>query len=77
MKSLNYLMGHILYQIFKTNLTDNPPIRICVSEIENRIPFRMGTSYCFEVSMSETMKLFGSTKCKITKDENCENVPHL
>ena len=23
------------------------------------------------------MKLFGTTKGKITKDENCENVPYL
>ena len=27
--------------------------------------------------MFETMKLLGSTKNKITKDENGENVPHL
>ena len=27
--------------------------------------------------MPETMKLFGGTKSKITKDENGENVPHL
>ena len=27
--------------------------------------------------MPETMKLLGSTKNKITKDKNCENVPHL
>ena len=27
--------------------------------------------------MFETMQLFGSTKCKITKDENGENVLHL
>ena len=27
--------------------------------------------------MPETMKLLGSNKCKITKDENGENVPHL
>ena len=27
--------------------------------------------------MSETMKLLGSIKDKITKDENSENVPHL
>ena len=24
-----------------------------------------------------TMELFGSTEIKITKDENCENVPYL
>ena len=27
--------------------------------------------------MPESMKLLGSTKNKITKDENGENVPHL
>ena len=27
--------------------------------------------------MPETMKLIGSTKSKITKDENRENEPHL
>ena len=27
--------------------------------------------------MPETMKLFGSTDNKITKDKNGENVPHL
>ena len=27
--------------------------------------------------MLETMNLFGSTKSKINKDENGENVPHL
>ena len=27
--------------------------------------------------MPETMKLVGSTKSKITKDENSENVPYL
>ena len=27
--------------------------------------------------MPETMKLLGSTECKITKDKNCENVSHF
>ena len=26
---------------------------------------------------SEMMKLLGSTKSKVTRDGNCENVPHL
>ena len=33
--------------------------------------------YYLELSKLETMKLFGSTKNKITKVENCENVHHL
>ena len=33
--------------------------------------------YSLELLTSETMKLLGSTKNKITKDKNGENVPHL
>ena len=36
----------------------------------------MKTRYYLELLTSETMKLLGSTKSKITKDENSENVPH-
>ena len=45
-------------------VTDNPSIRMYVNKIENRITF-------------ETMKLLGSTKSKITKDINGENLSHL
>ena len=80
MKDLNYLTD-TLYQISKINferivekhdvllgqktknLAYNPPIRIYVIKIENEIP--------------KTMRLLGSTKYKITKDKNDENVPHL
>ena len=33
--------------------------------------------YTLELLTKETMKLLGSTKDKITKDKNGENVPHL
>ena len=56
---------------------DNPSIRIYVNEIENKITFKIKTGYYLELLTPETMKLFGSTKSKITKDENGENVPHL
>ena len=68
-------MDRILYQIVKIILnislkngekTDNPSIRIYVSKTENRITFKI-----------KTMKLLGSNKNKITKDENGKNVPHL
>ena len=52
-------------------------MRICINEIENRIMFKMETGYYLELLTPETMKLLGSTKNKITKDENGENVPHL
>ena len=37
----------------------------------------MQTGYYLELLTPETMKLFGSTKKRITNKENGENVPHL
>ena len=56
---------------------DKSLIMIYVNEIEKRITFKIKTGYYLELLMRETMKLFGSTKSKINKDENSENVPHL
>ena len=56
---------------------DNPPIRIYVNRIENRITFKIKSGYCLELLTPETMKLLGSTENKITKDKNSENVPRL
>ena len=39
--------------------------------------FKIKTGYYLELLTPETTKLLGSTKSKITKDENGENVPHL
>ena len=38
-------------------MTDSPQIRICVNKIKNKITFEIKTGYCFELLMSETMKL--------------------
>ena len=57
--------------------TDNPPIRIYINKIENRIRFRIKTRYYLELLTPETMKLLEGTKSKISKDENGENVPRL
>ena len=82
-KSLNYLMDHILYQIFKIILnisskngkeTNNSTIRIYVNKIESHLKKRR---HHLELLMLETMKLIGSIKNKITKDENGENIPHI
>ena len=43
-------------------VTDNPPVRINVNKIENRITFR--------IIMPERMKLLRSTANKITKDKH-------
>ena len=86
MQSLNYLMIHMLYQIFKTILriwkkniekTINPSIRICVNKIENVITFKIKTGYYLEFLMPETMKLIGSPKRKIIENEHGQNKLHL
>ena len=55
--------------------TDKPPIQIYVNKIENRITFKIKNRYSLELLTKETMKLFGSTENKITKNKNVENVP--
>ena len=45
--------------------------------MENRITFKVKAGYYVELLMSPTMTFLGSTKSKINKDKNGENVPHL
>ena len=55
MNSLNYLTGHILYQIFnaiwvyhqKKNeaVTDNPSIMIYINKMENRTRYKLNRGY--------------------------------
>ena len=59
MKNLNYLMDHILYQIFK--IISDPQIRIYVNKLENKITFKMKTRYYLEFLMPEIIKLLGNT----------------
>ena len=56
---------------------DKPSVQIYVNQIENRVTFKIKNGYSLERLTSETMKLLESTKNKIIKDENGENVPHL
>ena len=51
-------------------VTNNPPIKIHVNKIENKFSFKIKSGYCPQLLMAEMMKLFGSTKSKITKEEN-------
>ena len=86
-KSLNYLVGHILCQLFKITLnislkkheekTDNPSIKIFVIKMVNIIMFKIKTGYYVQLLALETIKLLGNTKSKITKDKNGENVSYL
>ena len=50
---------------------------IYVNNIENRLKFTVKTGYYLELWMPGTMKLFGSTKSKVNKYKNGENVPRL
>ena len=86
MKNLNYLMDHILYQILKIILniclksmakTVNPSIKIYINKIENKVTFKIKTGFYLELLTPEIMKLLGSTKTKIAKNENGQNVPRL
>ena len=56
---------------------DKPSVWIYVNKIENIFTFKIKNGYNLELLTPETMKLLGSTKNKITKDKNGENVPHL
>ena len=56
---------------------DNPSIRTYINKTENRITFKIKTEYYLELLTPETMKLLGSTKNKITKDKNGENISRL
>ena len=51
-------------------------MKIYVTKLENRIAFKIKTGY-YQLLTTEKMKFLESSKNKITKDENGENVPHL
>ena len=50
---------------------------IYIKKIKSRIIFKIKTGYYLKLLTPETMKSLGSTKGKITKDDNDENVLHL
>ena len=56
---------------------DKPSVLIYVNKFENRVTFKIKNGNTLELLTPETMKLLGSTKNKITKDKNGENVPHI
>ena len=85
MINLNYWMDSILYHIqdyFEYILekhgedTDKPSVQIFVNKFENRVTFEIKNGHSLELLTSEIMKLIGSTKNKVTKDKNGENVPN-
>ena len=87
MKNSNYIIDHILYQIFKIILSIYLKIwrkdyqsfnkYIYINKTGNRITFEINPGYNLELLTPETMKLLGSTKSKIAKDEHGKNVGYL
>ena len=52
-------------------------IRAYINKIEGRIKFKIKTGCYIELLTPETIKLLESTKSKITKNRNGENIPYL
>ena len=48
-------------------MTHNPPIRISVNKIKDRITFKIKTGYYLKRLTPETIKLLGNAKNKITE----------
>ena len=55
----------------------NDQYRYTSTKLQKRVTFKIKEGYGLELLIPETMKLLGSTKNKITKEKNGENVPHL
>ena len=57
--------------------TVNRSIRIYINKKENRITHKIKTGYYLKLLTPESMKLLGSSKGKITKNDNGDNIPNL
>ena len=76
--SISSIQDYFEYILKKhSESVDNPPIRIYVNRIGNRITFKIKSGYYLELLTPKTMKLLGSTESKINKDKNGKNAPHL
>ena len=62
-KKFELIDGSYCKHIIKNyeKVTENPPIRMYVSQIKNRITFRVKTGYYFGLLTPEMIKLLGST----------------
>ena len=72
---IQYYLKYILKK--HDTVTDNPSVMTYVNKVKNRIIFKIKTGYYLELLTPGTLKLLGSTKSQITKDENDDNVPYL
>ena len=58
-------------------MPENLPVQIYPNKIENRIVLKIKTVYKLELVTPETMKLLGTTKKDVDKDENGEHLSKL
>ena len=58
-------------------MTENPPVQIYANKIKNRIVFKIKTAYKLELLTPETVKLLGSPKIDVGKDNDGEIAPKL
>ena len=58
-------------------IADNPPVKIYVDKIKNRIVFKTKTGHKLELLSKETMQLLGSLKKDIDQNKDGEIVPKL
>ena len=56
---------------------DNPPVRVYVNKINNRIVFKIKTGYKLELLTKEAMQLLGRTKKDIDQNKDGKLVPRL
>ena len=76
--SISDIQGYFEYILKKHGEDiDKPSVQIYVNKIENRVIFKIKNGFSLGLLTPESMKVLGSTKNKITKDKNGENVPHL
>ena len=76
--SISDIQDYFEYTLKKhSGSVDNPPIRIYVNRVENRITFKIKRGYYLKLLTPETIKLLGSAESKITKDKNGKNAPRL
>ena len=58
-------------------MPENLPVQIYPNKIKNRIILKIKTVYKLELVTPETMKLLGTTKKDVDKDENGEHLSKL
>ena len=76
--SVSYIQDYFEFIIIKhETLTKNTPMQIYPNNIKKRIVFKVKTGYTLELLSLETMKLLGSTKKDVDKDQDGEDVPKL